>query len=76
MMRSIFETALEYVLFNPGVIDLVVWFPKLEWDEFAVAAAAVLTWSWLSERLWYALRWVAIHYGWRLIKRLARALIV
>jgi len=37
--------------FDFSVIDLVLWFPRMSWSEFAGSTAAVLSWCWLSNQL-------------------------
>ena len=54
-MRALFELIFEDYWFDPSIIDLVLWFPHLSWGQFLAATLSVLTWSWVSERLW---RWV------------------
>ena len=51
-MRTILEIVFEDYVFDPSIIDLVLWFPHLSWAQFIAATVSVLTWSWISERLW------------------------
>ncbi len=54
---------------DPGVIDLVVWFPHLTWQQFLCACVAVLTWSWISEQLRrLAVYWLRRHLSALLFK--------
>lgn len=55
-MKTLIFSLLEDYLFDPSLIDLILWFPHLELFDFATAAVAVLTWSWVSERLWRTAR--------------------
>ncbi len=55
-MKTLIFSILEDYLFDPSVIDLILWFPHLEFWDFATATAAVLTWSWVSDRLWRTAR--------------------
>ena len=41
----------ERFVFDPSLIDLVVWFPYLSWHDFAVSAATVVAWRMISERM-------------------------
>ncbi len=59
-MKTLIFSLLEDYLFDPSLIDLVLWYPHLELPDFAVAAAAVLAWSWVSERLWRTARMLLI----------------
>lgn len=42
---------LERFVFDPSLVDLVMWFPHLSWSEFAVSTATVLTWKYVSDRI-------------------------
>ncbi len=53
-MRTIIEILFEDYVFDPSIIDLVLWFPHLSWSQFFAATISVLTWSWISDRLWRA----------------------
>ncbi len=55
-MRFIFETLFEEYVYDPSIIELVLWFPHLSWGQFATATLAILSWNWISERLWRAVR--------------------
>ncbi|MDX2289688.1 MAG: hypothetical protein NW217_12805 [Hyphomicrobiaceae bacterium] len=55
-MRSVVQTLIEDHLLNPGIIDLVFWFPHLTWGELGVAALSVLGWGFVCERIWRAVR--------------------
>ncbi len=48
---DVLDNLFEGISLDPGVIDLVVWFPNLTWSQFIYATVAVLTWSWLSDQL-------------------------
>ncbi len=50
MIGTLRELAEGY-LFDPSLIDLVVWFPHLTWGEFLASLAAVLSWRWVSDRI-------------------------
>lgn len=50
-MLSVLEDIAERVLFDPGFIDLVVWFPHLTWSEFAASLAVVSGWRWFKESI-------------------------
>lgn len=45
----------EGFLFDPSVVDLVMWFPHLTWGEFGASLATVLGWRWLTDRIEKAL---------------------
>lgn len=55
-MKTLIFSLLEDYLFDPSLIDLILWFPHLELFDFVTAAVAVLTWSWVSDRLWRTAR--------------------
>lgn len=55
-MKTIIMGLLEDYIFDPSIVDLVLWFPHLDVAEFICATLAVLSWSWLSERLWRSAR--------------------
>lgn len=46
-VREVFER----FVFDPSVIDLVVWFPYLSWHDFAVSLATVIAWRLVSDRM-------------------------
>jgi len=46
-VREVFER----FVFDPSVIDLVVWFPYLSWHDFAVSLATVIAWRMVSDRM-------------------------
>ena len=48
---DVLDNLFEGISVDPGVIDLVLWFPNLTWSQFICATAAVLTWSWVSDQL-------------------------
>lgn len=50
MIRALRE-ALENYVFDPGIVDLVLWFPHLSWVDFSASLAAVLCWRWISDRI-------------------------
>lgn len=50
MIKALRE-ALEAYVFDPGIVDLVLWFPHLGWIDFSASLAAVLCWRWLSDRI-------------------------
>lgn len=41
----------ERFVFDPSLIDLVVWFPYLSWHDFAVSVVTVLAWRIVSDRM-------------------------
>lgn len=50
MLRELRELAEGYV-FDPSLIDLVVWFPHLTWIEFASSLAVVVSWRIVMDRI-------------------------
>lgn len=50
-MLEILKEWAEGYLFDPGLIDLVVWFPHLSWSEFMASLATVAGWRWISDRI-------------------------
>lgn len=50
MIKAVREL-IESYLFDPSLLDLVLWFPDLSWGEFAGSLLAVLAWRWISDRL-------------------------
>jgi hypothetical protein len=50
MLKALRELAEGYI-FDPSLIDLVVWFPHLSWSELAAATAVVLAWRWVADRI-------------------------
>lgn len=67
MLHTLSELAEGYI-FDPSLIDLVVWFPHLSWPEFAASLATVLGWRWVADRIERACM--------RQIRRLAAALLL
>jgi len=61
-MKSLLLGLIEDYVFDPGIVDLVLWFPHLDPRDFVVASLAVLGWNWLSERLWRTLRRTLIRW--------------
>lgn len=55
-MRILFDTLLESYDIDPNIIDLVLWFPYLSWEQFAAACAGVLAWMWVCDRVFKILR--------------------
>jgi hypothetical protein len=45
------QDLLERFVFDPSVIDLVVWYPHLTWGEFLVSTLTVLVWRFVTERI-------------------------
>ena len=45
------EALFEQFVFDPSIIDLVVWFPHLSWGDFGVACAIVVTWRVVTNRI-------------------------
>lgn len=50
MLVTVWEF-LERFVFDPSLVDLVVWFPHLTWREFAVSAGTVFAWKYVSDRI-------------------------
>jgi hypothetical protein len=50
-MLTTLRDILERFVFDPSLIDLVVWFPYLSWHDFAVSVATVVAWRMVSERM-------------------------
>lgn len=50
MLSALWEF-LERFVFDPSVIDLVMWFPHLSWTELAISSATVFTWKYVSDRI-------------------------
>jgi hypothetical protein len=50
-MLSAAKELFERFVFDPSLIDLVVWFPYLSWHDFIVSAVTVLAWRMVSERM-------------------------
>lgn len=46
-VREIFER----FVFDPSLIDLVVWFPYLSWHDFTASALTVLAYKVVSDRM-------------------------
>lgn len=46
-LREMFEG----YLFDPSLVDVVLWFPHLSWGEFGTSLTAVLCWRWVSDRI-------------------------
>ncbi|HKZ96185.1 MAG TPA: hypothetical protein VJ045_04315 [Hyphomicrobiaceae bacterium] len=42
---------LERFVFDPSVIDLVVWYPYLTWNEFLISTVLVLSWRLVADRI-------------------------
>lgn len=51
-MRWLGWDAIEGLLLDFSVIDLVLWFPHMTWSEFTYSLAAVIGWNWVSDRIW------------------------
>lgn len=41
----------ERFVFDPSLIDLVVWFPYLSWHDFMISVATVIAWRMISDRM-------------------------
>jgi hypothetical protein len=41
----------ERFVFDPSLIDLVVWYPYLDWSELMTATATVLAWKFVMDRI-------------------------
>ena len=54
MLKALREMIEGYV-FDPGFVDVVLWFPHLSWLEFGASLSAVLCWRWISDRIEQAL---------------------
>lgn len=50
-MLSAMKEVFERFVFDPSLVDLVVWFPYLSWHDFAVSLATVLAWRIVSDRM-------------------------
>jgi len=50
-MLSAISELLERFVFDPSVIDLVIWFPHMSWGEFAISAVTVFSWKYVSDRI-------------------------
>ncbi len=50
-MLTTLRDILERFVFDPSLIDLVLWFPYLSWHDFAVSVATVVAWRMVSERM-------------------------
>lgn len=50
-MLNAVKEVFERFVFDPSVIDLVLWYPHLSWGELAVSTATVIGWRILSDRL-------------------------
>lgn len=50
-MLNAVKEVFERFVFDPSLIDLVLWFPHLSWHDLAVSTATVIGWRILSERL-------------------------
>lgn len=70
MFQALRELA-EGFIFDPSLIDLVVWFPHLSWSEFGASLATVLAWRWLTDRVERALVTRARRVTARVLLRLA-----
>jgi hypothetical protein len=49
-MISTLREVFEGFVFDPSLIDLVVWYPYLSWQELFTWAATVLVWRFVFER--------------------------
>lgn len=70
MIKALRE-ALEGYVFDPSIVDLVLWFPHLGWADFGASLAAVLCWRWISDRIEQAASRHLRHALSRLLIRLA-----
>lgn len=50
-MIKMLREALEGYVFDPGIVDLVLWFPHLGWVDFSASLVVVLCWRWVSDRI-------------------------
>lgn len=50
-MLSAIKEIFEKFVFDPSLIDLVLWFPHLSWSDFAMSTATVVAWRFLSEKV-------------------------
>lgn len=41
----------ERFVFDPSLIDLVVWYPYLSWHDFMISLATVVAWRMISDRM-------------------------
>ena len=73
MIKALRE-ALEGYVFDPSIVDVVLWFPHLGWADFSVSLAVVLCWRWVSDRIEQAAARNLRHALSRLLVRLAMLL--
>lgn len=50
-MFNAVKEVFERFVFDPSLVDLVVWFPYLSWHDFIVSVATVLAWRIVSDRM-------------------------
>ena len=63
-LRELFEQ----FVFDPSVIDLVVWYPYLTWNELLMSTVMVLAWRLIADRIE---RFVTYH-----VRRMAASLLL
>lgn len=42
---------IERFVFDPSLVDLVLWFPHLSWEDFFVSALVVCSWKLVTDRM-------------------------
>jgi hypothetical protein len=50
-MIGTLEGLFELFVFDPSLVDLLVWFPQLSWGDFCMACALVITWRTITNRV-------------------------
>lgn len=57
-MLTAVKEVFERFVFDPSVVDLVLWYPYLNWHDFMVSTATVLAWRIASDRME---RWMSFY---------------
>lgn len=42
---------IEHFVFDPSLVDLVLWFPHLSWEDFLYSALVVCSWKVVTDRM-------------------------
>lgn len=50
MTQSLWDI-IERFVFDPSLVDLVLWFPHLSWNEFGASAATVVVYKFISTQI-------------------------
>lgn len=50
MTQSLWDI-IERFVFDPSLVDLVLWFPHLTWNEFAASTVTVLVYKFVSQQV-------------------------